>query len=276
MDARSLLRQKREAARVEHPYASYASGSLRCTVCGVAVKDGGGWDGHLGSKAHRKNLARVREEQKAQELQQQQQRKRPAPEEAQDEPERVDKKRRVEPPSQPNAGGRFPVDFFSDPSRALATNDNDEDEEGEAEPVPEPAQAQEKSQLDLEWEAFQASVVNANLAAEAQDDMLARATVFAAPELIEELPQGFPAELAERRRAAQAALEPAEAPQIEEKKKETTAERARRRAEEEKEEIMSRILEEERLQEEADNKVAQLKARLELIKRQRAAKQKAK
>lgn len=274
MDARSLLRQKREAARVEHPYASYASGSLRCTVCAVAVKDGGAWDGHLGSKAHRKNLARVREEQKAQE-----QRKRPAPEdEPEPEPARADKKRRVEPPAQPNAGGRFPADFFSDPSRALATNDDDEDEDdAEPAPAPAPAPAQEKSQLDLEWEAFQASVVNANLAAEAQDDTMARATVVAEPELFEELPQGFPAALAERRRAAQAALQPAAAAQETpiEKKEETPEERERRRAEEEKEEIMSRILEEERLQEEADNKVAQLKARLELIKRQRAAKQKA-
>lgn len=55
-DARALLRAKRQEseARINHPYASYnAAGQLRCTACGLPVKGGSMWEGHVGSKAHR-------------------------------------------------------------------------------------------------------------------------------------------------------------------------------------------------------------------------------
>ncbi|KZW02875.1 hypothetical protein EXIGLDRAFT_759583 [Exidia glandulosa HHB12029] len=270
MDARSLLRAKREQAKIEHPYASYASGQLKCTICATPIKDGAAWDGHLGSKAHRKNIQRLKAEQEAAT----QAAQRPAKRQAQadsDEEETASKKRRVE--EQPGARG-FPANFFSDPSRALPADDDDEQDEEEA-PATAPASAPAPaSELDAEWEAFQKNVINADLAAESREESFARATVAAEPELLEELPQGFPAELAARRRAAQAQLDepPPPAPVPEE----TEAEKKRRLEKEEKELIMDRILEEERLQEEADNKVTALKARLDLIKRQRAAKQKAK
>lgn len=258
MDARSLLRAKREQAKVDHPYASYASGHLKCTVCGAAVKDGAAWDGHLGSKAHRKNLARVREEQRAkEEAAAQRPAKRPAARDEDEVDEHDSKKRRVD---APDSGAGFPANFFSDPSRAVPAAGADDDDDMDTEPAAPAAAAPATSELDLEWDAFQRNVINADIAAETREESFARATVVAEPELVEELPQGFPAELAERRAAARAALEhkaddPPPPPE------ETEAQKRLRREQEDKELIMDRILEEERLQEEADNKVAALKVR---------------
>ena len=64
-DVRALLKAKRQEARITHPYAAYSSsGQLRCAVCGTAVKQASMWAGHLGSKAHRVNVAaaKAREE----------------------------------------------------------------------------------------------------------------------------------------------------------------------------------------------------------------------
>ena len=62
-DVRALLKAKRQEARITHPLASYTSaGQLRCIACGTAVKHASAWEGHIGSKAHRTNAARLREE----------------------------------------------------------------------------------------------------------------------------------------------------------------------------------------------------------------------
>ena len=63
-DVRALLKAKRQEARITHPLASYTSaGQLRCVACGTAVKHASAWEGHVGSKAHRTNAARLRQEQ---------------------------------------------------------------------------------------------------------------------------------------------------------------------------------------------------------------------
>ena len=63
-DVRALLKAKRQEARITHPLASYsAAGQLRCAACGTAVKHASAWEGHVGSKAHRTNAARLRQEQ---------------------------------------------------------------------------------------------------------------------------------------------------------------------------------------------------------------------
>src|SRR6266567_2500949 len=60
-DVRALLKAKRQEARISHPYAAYnASGQLKCSVCGLVIKYGSAWEGHLGSKIHRTNVARMR------------------------------------------------------------------------------------------------------------------------------------------------------------------------------------------------------------------------
>ncbi|KAF8962686.1 hypothetical protein BDZ97DRAFT_1920258 [Flammula alnicola] len=70
-DVRALLKAKRQEARITHPYAAYnSSGQLRCSVCGSIVKHASAWEGHLGSKLHRTNVARMREEEKRQQEQQ--------------------------------------------------------------------------------------------------------------------------------------------------------------------------------------------------------------
>jgi len=267
MDARSLLRAKRQEAKIVHPYASYTTGTLRCTICSLPVKDGAAWDGHLGSKSHRKNLARVKEEQRAAEeaeaalvaQQQQEQRasssgatKRAAPEDT--DAGSAAKKIRT--------GSGFPSDFFSDASRAIPAEedmDSDEDDEDDgpsAAAIPPPAEP--KGALDLEWEAFQREVINTDVAAEEKEEAYARATVAAEEQLFDEL-EGFPAELAARRAAAQAGTEAVPDESLVEE--ETEQQKQARKEQDDRELIMDRILEEERAQEEADNKVAMMKVR---------------
>ncbi|KAM7208323.1 hypothetical protein V8F20_001301 [Naviculisporaceae sp. PSN 640] len=56
-DVRALLRQQREARRVEHPHAAYSdAGKLLCTLCHEHIKTEALWDGHLRSAGHRQRL----------------------------------------------------------------------------------------------------------------------------------------------------------------------------------------------------------------------------
>ncbi|KAI0723669.1 hypothetical protein C8Q72DRAFT_787196 [Fomitopsis betulina] len=248
-DARSLLRAKRQEVRVNHPLAAYtSSGQLRCLACGIGIKQGTSWEGHIGSKPHRTSAARLREEEQrqaqAEELQRQ---KRKAEEEADEEAEA--KRRRVEEDDERPVGG-FPADFFSDSSRAPPPPSEDEDEEVAAPTASAGA-------VDEEWERFQAAVVNAPDVHETYE----RATIMAEPMLAPEVPEGFPPH------ADEAAEEEA-----------TVDEGAlrRRKEQDERELIMDRLLEEERAQEEADAKVTVLKSRLDAIRRQREARKAAK
>ncbi|THH06685.1 hypothetical protein EW146_g9538 [Bondarzewia mesenterica] len=105
-DVRKLLKAKRQEARVVHPYATYgAGGQLRCTACGVGVKVA--WEGHVGSKAHRVNVARVRKEEE--------ERRKVEEERVRVEEEEEERKRRVDggEENEEEEGG-FPADFFSD------------------------------------------------------------------------------------------------------------------------------------------------------------------
>ena len=53
-DARALLRQQREARRINHPHASYSSsGALLCLACRVPVKTESRWEAHLKSDQHK-------------------------------------------------------------------------------------------------------------------------------------------------------------------------------------------------------------------------------
>jgi zinc finger protein 830 len=277
-DARALLKAKRAEARISHPYATYtAAGQLRCTVCGTPAKH---WEGHLGSKAHRTAVLRVKEEAERRRIAEEAEARRREAEERADEDEggaeRLGDKRRASgdsdasdddasarakrqrtaAPPEAGDGGGFPGDFFSDPTRAPPARDEDEDAEmADTEPAPPTA-------LDAEWAAFQASVLAPSAAAsdDAQREAFARATVFAEPELA--APSSFPL------------LASAQAEQEREQEM-TDAQKAqaerRRREQEDRELIMDRLVEEERVQEEADERVSALKSRLERAKRERAA-----
>lgn len=263
-DVRALLKAKRQEARINHPLASYTTaGQLRCSVCGTNIKHASAWDGHLGSKAHRMNVARVKEEEKAREQQQ-------AAQEAQSSKRKADedvpggdaaKKQKTEPAFSGTHSSMFPSDFFSDPSKAPPpppTYDSDDDEVDSFPATS--AQVSERqgvalgqSELDQEWIKFQETVINAPDEREAYD----RATVFAEPELVSDAAEGFPPLQGETSLDAEGKLDPNE--------------ERRRKEQEERELIMDRLLDEERAQEEADMKVSVLKSRLEALKTKREA-----
>ncbi|KAF9067211.1 hypothetical protein BDP27DRAFT_1365054 [Rhodocollybia butyracea] len=262
-DVRALLKAKRQEARITHPHASYSqSGQLKCTACSITIKHASAWEGHLGSKAHRTTVARLKEQQRAKE----EQRLR----EEREEQERISRgKRKAEEEEEdivmqaqedtatkrPRLDAGFPADFFSDSSRALPLLDNVSDDENEGQPetsVPN-AESTTTTPLDLEWERFQREVVNAPDFRETYEG----ATVFAEPVLASQVPEGFP--------ALEAASEPQEASKLDE-------DEARRQKEtDERELIMDRKIEEERAQEEADMKVVAMKTKLELLRKKREA-----
>ncbi|PCH42621.1 hypothetical protein WOLCODRAFT_152649 [Wolfiporia cocos MD-104 SS10] len=283
-DVRALLKAKRQEVRISHPLATYTStGQLRCIACGTPVKEGSAWNGHVGSKAHRMNVARMKEEERQREerarLEQEEeerQRKRKAEEDGEEGGEGVKRQRldededededeeeqdeEGEQGAQPKAGG-FPAGFFSDPSRAPPppTSDDSDDEQDDvsaANAAPAP-QAAAPSALDTEWEQFANTVLNAPDTMETYE----RATVFAEPVLAAEVPEGFPsqgdADTAGEVDGREAMLD--------------EAEKRRWREQEDRELIMDRLLDEERAQEEADAKVVMLKTRLEALRRAREA-----
>jgi zinc finger protein 830 len=278
-DVRALLKAKRQEARVNHPLASYsASGQLRCMACSTVVKHASSWEGHVGSKAHRQNAARLREEEQRRAIQAEEEavqgkRKADDSEPEPDLPQLETKKRRLrddetaEPkvPIQHSAvSSGFPADFFSDPSQAPPPpeSDEEEDEGGTAAPIPAsaaPTTAAAPNAIDLEWEQFQQTVLNPP----DQEETYERATVVAEPVLVESVPEGFPPLEGDQPEAAP--------------EEELTEEQKRQQKEqEERELIMDRLLEEERAQEEADAKVVILKNRLEALRKAREAKKAAK
>ncbi|OJA09785.1 hypothetical protein AZE42_07219 [Rhizopogon vesiculosus] len=256
-DVRALLKAKRQEARVNHPLASYTTaGQLRCSICGLNVKHASAWDGHLGSKAHRINVTRTKEEERAREQQQAQSSKRKADEDVGD----AAKKQKTEPVGSATHSSTFPSDFFSDPSKVPPPTSYDSDDDEVDSLLAAPAQASERhvatlgqSELDQEWIKFQHTVINAPDAREAYD----RATVFAEPELAPDATEGFPSLQDEKSPEAEGKLD--------------ADEERRRREQEERELIMDRLLDEERAQEEADMKVTVLKSRLEALRTKREA-----
>jgi len=256
-DVRALLKAKRQEARVNHPLASYTTaGQLRCSICGTNIKHASAWDGHLGSKAHRINVTRTKEEERAREQKQAQSSKRKADEDVLGD---AAKKQKTEPVGSATHSSTFPSDFFSDPSKVPPPTACDSDDD-EVDSLPAaPAQASERhvatgqSELDQEWIKFQHTVINAPDAREAYD----RATVFAEPELAPDATEGFPSLQGEKSPEAEGKLD--------------ADEERRRKEQEERELIMDRLLDEERAQEEADMKVTLLKSRLEALRTKREA-----
>lgn len=263
-DVRALLKAKRQEARVTHSLASYTTtGQLRCSVCGTSIKHASAWDGHLGSKAHRTNVSRAKEEERAREQQQAAQEVNVVKRKAVEDPPGGDtvKKQKTEPAASTSRPSAFPSDFFSDPSKAPPPLSDDSDEEevdssigALAKESRSHAVAVIQPELDQEWIKFQQTVINAPDAHETYD----RATVFAEPDLVSDVAEGFP--------PLQAEKDPLEV----EAKLDTDEER-RRKDQDEREMIMDRLMDEERAQEEADMKVSVMKSRLEALRIKREA-----
>ncbi|KAF9474683.1 hypothetical protein BDN70DRAFT_299366 [Pholiota conissans] len=278
-DVRALLKAKRQEARITHPYATYTTaGQLKCSVCGSIVKFASAWEGHLGSKLHRTNVVRMREEEKRQrEIQEQQQAQAAEVDEDEEEiPEQAptgkrkatgdveppnEKKRKVE-ASAKGSKSSFPSDFFSDPSRAPASllspdSDEGENEEaaGEGSTAAQPTLVPKDSVVDLEYERFQRELLASAAAAANPREAYERATVAAEAVPASTEIAGFPPSGTE-------VAEPAP-PEL------TEEELRRKRDEEERELIMDRLLEEERAQEDADTRVLLLKNKLDSLRRKR-------
>lgn len=264
-DVRSLLKAKRQEIRIDHPLASYtSSGQLRCSVCETNIKHPSAWDGHLGSKAHRTNAARIREDERRRkelELEEEAKRlKRKVPEDDMNEDfGSTTKKSKVASAPQLSVSSNLPSDFFSDPSRAPLPSFNDsDDDDDETDPtaaITQPADGGGSS-LDQEWMQFQQSVINAPDAIATYD----RATVVAVPELVSDPAEGFP---------THDDIRATPATKVDEDER-------RRKDQEERELIMDRLMDEERAQEEADMKVAIMKNRLEALRKRREASRSAK
>lgn len=272
-DVRALLKAKREEKRIFHPFAAYnQTGQLRCTACGTIVKHPSAWNGHLGSKSHRTNAARVKEEERLREAEEEEKQrgKRKADEEEERafQTDQPSKKRRVNeddgqqgaaPPH--DAVSDFPTDFFSDPSRSLSIREGESDGEGDTDsPQHGAATLHSQSAIDLEWMKFQEAVLNTPIETGARETF-ERATIFAEPELSAEIPEGFPSSVVQETQPD---------PQAPPTQKDEGAER-KRREEEEKELIMDRLMDEELAQEEADGRVAALRAKIDLLKQKRMA-----
>lgn len=264
-DVRTLLKAKRQEIRIDHPLASYTpNGQLRCVICETSIKHPSAWDGHLGSKGHRTNAVRIREEERRRkelelELEEEAKRlKRKVPEDDmnRDIKGAVKKPRATAPQS---SMSNLPSDFFSDPSQAPlpSLNDSDdEDETGEVAAVTKPVDGGGDPSLDQEWIQFRQSVINAPDAVAAYDG----ATIFAEPELVSDPSEGFP---------TQDGVHTQSVTKVDENER-------RRKEQEERELIMDRLMDEERAQEEADMKVVIMKNKLDALRKRREASRSAK
>ena len=260
-DVRALLKAKRQEVRVSHPLASYSekTGLLKCSVCHTIIKHASAWDGHIGSKNHRTNVARLKEEERLRDTQREQERARGKRKVEAERDGEGGKRRKVEndeyndaaSPPQGQSDGEFPGDFFSDLSRAPLppiSDDSEDDVEVTA------SQMKPVSLLDLEWDKFQQAVLNPPDKRETYD----RATIFAEPELASEIPEGFPPQQLDD-------------PEVDALGKTDSEQARKQKDQDEKELIMDRLMDEEAAQEEADMRVALVKGRLEALKKKREA-----
>lgn len=265
-DARALLRAKRQEARVSHPLAAYTvAGQLRCVACGTNVKQASSWEGHVGSKAHRVNAAKLREERDrtAERAAREGKRKPEDVETARDpELESTVKKRKLSPKaiieqSPPSTKqqtvARLPIDFFDDSGATpLPPVTNDEAPDTTVSAVVRASAQAASIAVDAEWEKFQETVLQASDVRDAYE----RATIFAEPVLTNEVLEGFPS------------LD-GDATNVDSDLSASTMEKAGQREQQERELIMDRLVQEERAQEEADAKVSLLKLRLENLRERR-------
>lgn len=254
-DARSLLRSRRQDARISHPLASYTTaGQLRCIACAITIKNTAAWDGHIGSKAHRLAASelRKREQRNADSTRLASIEKRTISQvddvEANSEEERIElapKRTRTEKHAETHeaSSSTLPPNFFSNPSLApviSSASDTDDDESELPLPPSLEKQATANSQLDLELQQFQASLASINPISQENSEYAGReaydrATVFAEPEIHTNTDKGFPSDEPSKN---------VDAPQNSSEKLETEDNRQLRQEQEERELIMDRLIEE--------------------------------
>ncbi|KAJ9098503.1 hypothetical protein QFC20_005928 [Naganishia adeliensis] len=276
MDARALLRAKKAGATsgatpAGNPYLKIdARGDQRCSICGVLAKH---WDAHQVSKQHKTSLQRIRQEEAAAAAaaRKKEGKKRqavedepmtgPSVEEVSEEADRGTKRVRTEdagPVDVPVTNNTVDAELDSFLSSLSAIP-----AETPAEITSAPTTTTNKSKYkpsQPETQTFyeSAAITIAPPATKSSATISSGATAASNPfagRLVRNVDIGpeLPADDAE------------------EEEEETEAERRAREQREEREEIMGRLEDEQRAQEEADERVQSLKAKLELVKKRRAA-----
>lgn len=238
VDARSLLRAATASSSegIKDRFASYhpKTRALRCLACNyLPIKHESLWASHTASKSHRSNVAQVRKK-----------------EEEQEEKERRTKNEQAESTEEPAATG----------SKRKGEDDVEETDNEEKDPAKRARKDPGEAQVDSEWERFQREVLNAPTATQQPAfDSYADATIEVAPELIRGINglEGVDDDEVEE--------------EVEVKVKETDAEKRARLEREEREEILARFEEEQRVQDEADERVSALKDRLQRLRQARNA-----
>ncbi|KAF8339858.1 uncharacterized protein EI90DRAFT_3117610 [Cantharellus anzutake] len=192
-------------------------------------------------------------------------------------------------PTFPPAPSGFPADFFSDPSRAPQLGGDSDNDDNNSSPVQGtsshsntlvtsyPPSTSAQITIDAELEVFEKAIASASKPAPQPPDqaIFSRATVYAEPKLVEEVPEGFPESVLDRESRNHTGPTPGSSAGREQGTpvtiEESVAEKQKRREQDERELIMDRLLDEERAQEEADARVNALKARMEAIRQKREA-----
>ncbi|SPO46422.1 uncharacterized protein PSANT_04108 [Moesziomyces antarcticus] len=255
-DARSLLRAAANARAktggggISDRFASYsASGALRCSACDYAtIKHDSLWGAHVLSKSHRSNAARIREEElREAETRRTKDGKRKADDEEDDSND-----------GDSAGGGRSPREGATDNTGSGAKKPRTD-----TKAFAEASTAQAES-IDPEWELFKSQMDASGPESGAPEERYdAGATIEAEAQLIsQEGTNGAGTSTDDGAIEEQSAAE------------KEAQERARRELEE-REEILSRLEEEQRQQDEADQRVSALKQRLQRIRQARLDKQKA-
>ncbi|WVQ95925.1 hypothetical protein IAU59_003024 [Kwoniella sp. CBS 9459] len=298
MDAKSLLRAKKAEARIKHPYASYnAAGVLRCSICAVPVKQ---WDAHLLTKQHRTSVSREKAEREkaqaqaqAQAAKAQSQSKRPAEESISGGQGESSKRAKVSKVENGIASSSIlPAGFFSagnGPSTLPGSDDEDEDQE-QTQDQAGPSSGSNASATaggppaptgDSELDDFLSSLTQDEPSTSIAPPLAVGTPTTVAPTTAagrrktykEVIPGQASYEAAPVRIVQDSAATDGQVGQqeAEEEPEESEQERRARLEREEREEIVQRLEEEERAQEDADSRVASLKARMEMIKKRREA-----
>ncbi|CEH14420.1 hypothetical protein CBOM_02270 [Ceraceosorus bombacis] len=237
---------------ISDPYAVYVgrNRALRCKACDASIKHEALWSSHASSKSHRGNVTRLKAELREAEEQR-------LADEARSElvddaaaGTETDRKRTAEElESESSALGIAGRSDASESKRQRTTHSSHDDQRMEEED---------------EWARFQAEVLNAPSTSESGVAKYVDSTIEVAP-VLRSQNGSVPSQ-------SEQAQQPEEIDQV--GAVETEEEKRERLDKEAKEEIYARMEEEQRLQDEADERVTALRARLDRFKAVRSARQK--
>ncbi|KAJ9094986.1 hypothetical protein QFC21_005779 [Naganishia friedmannii] len=291
MDARALLRAKKAgtagpaSSKGTSPYLKIdAKGDKRCSICGVLAKH---WEAHQVSKQHKTSLQRIRQEEAAAAAaaKKKEGKKRQAVDDVpmegpivegekvvvqeEETGDRNTKRLRTKNDAEAGRGQQSGMTTTLDAEldSFLSSLSSIPAAEPESAPITTTTSKSKYKPSQPETQTFyeSAPIKNALPATtKGSSTISSNATAASNP---------FAGRLQERTAVGpeKPSDEAVEEEEEEEEEEETPAQKRAREQREEREEIMSRLEEEQRAQEEADERVQSLKARMELIKKQRAA-----